>query len=155
MVRLFAFTFDIDVPYCEVFVDEDDKHHHSYFVCPSSGYYLTTISYLKSTHKINNSMKDYRYCMIHHLSYIDPSSNANKRGKERLKKFKMLPLKNRNDELHVSKFTLPWRTSKEPLNPTPKPPTPYYINGINISNSGIVPSNNSKLANSTRKKMIL
>ena len=58
LVRLFAFTFNIDVPYCEVFVDEDDKHHHSYFVCPSSGYYPTTISYLKSTHEIVNSMRD-------------------------------------------------------------------------------------------------
>ena len=68
LIRLFALTFSIDVPYCEVSVDKDDNHYHNYFVCPSSGYYPTIISYEKSTHKIDNSMRDYRYCLIYHPS---------------------------------------------------------------------------------------
>ena len=38
LVQLFAFTFDINVPYCEVHVDEKDNHYHDYFVFPSSGF---------------------------------------------------------------------------------------------------------------------
>ena len=129
LVRLFAFTFGINVPFCEVSVDKNDNHYHNFFVCPSSGFYLTIISYDESTtHNIDNSIRDYRYCLIHHPSYIVPSKDANKNEEIRLKKFKMLTIKIRNDESH-NLINVPLRVAKESVHPKS---IPYYINGIDI-----------------------
>ena len=149
LVRLFALTFNIEVPYCEVSVDKDGNHYHDYFVCSSMGYYPTIISYGKTTHNIDNSMREYRYCLIHHPSYIVPSNDDSKKKKGRLKKFKLLTLKDRKNEDHFRYINIPTRYPSEPVHVKEKP---YYINCIDISKSGIVIADNLKVAKANKKE---
>ena len=132
LIRLFAVSYAIDIPYIEINFKEKNKTcQYSYFVAKGDGTYPTEVFNNQNT-PFDEFPKDQKFCLFYHHRYVYVFEGEEVKDDDIKKKFKLLTIGETNKKFCFSK------TEKRNNSKGYVDQKPYIIGKTNFFDTGII-----------------